>query len=276
MKYDTAIELFNLIDDYAETLFDFKIHKLNDDELQPFRKSIDLDYVIGIFSAENIDESLYLIFVDWRGQDNYYIIIRLKESINPIVELHNTRFIEPFGVTLEWNYSPRKRDGKNEKRIDYFKRYYGSVDVSIAVPTSSEDIEDFIADIFSLVTNRLKADYLSSSLPEIRFEFPEGRHIEKIHKRRERSSNLVKQAKQNMKQSQGKLVCQICSFDFEETYGSLGEGFIEAHHTIPVSELDENAQTRIEDIALVCSNCHRMLHRRRPWLKMHQLKNLLN
>lgn len=276
MKYDTALKLFNLIDDYAETIFEFKIHKLTDKEMESFQNSIDLDYVIGIFSAENIHESLYLIFVDWRGQDNYYIVIRLKDNINPLVELHNTRFIEPFGITLEWNYNPRKRDGKNEKRIEYFNRYFGSVDVSIAVPTSSEGIQDFFDDIFSLVTNRLKADYLSSSLPEIRFEFPEGRLTEKIHTRRERNANLVKLAKQNMKRSQGKLVCQVCSFDFEEMYGALGEGFIEAHHTIPVSELDEDAQTRIEDIALVCSNCHRMLHRRRPWLEMHQLKNLLN
>jgi predicted HNH restriction endonuclease len=39
--------------------------------------------------------------------------------------------------------------------------------------------------------------------------------------------------------------------------------------------LRAGSKTRAADIALVCSNCHRMLHRRRPWLTMSDLKTLL-
>ncbi len=74
----------------------------------------------------------------------------------------------------------------------------------------------------------------------------------------------------------GKFVCQACGFDFEEFYGDVGQGFIEAHHTIPVSELRPGSKTKAGDIALVCSNCHRMLHRRRPWITMSDLKTLLD
>ena len=35
-------------------------------------------------------------------------------------------------------------------------------------------------------------------------------------------------------------------------------------------------ETKIEEIAIVCSNCHRMLHRKRPWLKIDELKNIRN
>ncbi len=60
-----------------------------------------------------------------------------------------------------------------------------------------------------------------------------------------------------------------------ERYGEIGDGYIEGHHTKPISEMSENEQTKVEDIALVCANCHRMLHRKRPWLSITELKNLI-
>lgn len=59
------------------------------------------------------------------------------------------------------------------------------------------------------------------------------------------------------------------------TYGEVGKDFIECHHTVPVSELTEGMKTKLSDMALVCSNCHRMLHRKRPWLRLSDLKALL-
>lgn len=58
------------------------------------------------------------------------------------------------------------------------------------------------------------------------------------------------------------MKCQICGFDFNEVYGTLGEGFIEVHHRVPLYSLEQeiipNPKT---DLICVCSNCHRMLHR---------------
>ena len=59
----------------------------------------------------------------------------------------------------------------------------------------------------------------------------------------------------------GCLACEACGFDLKQHYGSIGEGFIEAHHVVPLSQLRLQQRTRLSDIALVCSNCHRMLHR---------------
>ncbi|WP_290370142.1 HNH endonuclease [Peribacillus sp. Bi134] len=50
---------------------------------------------------------------------------------------------------------------------------------------------------------------------------------------------------------------------------------MEEHHTKPVSDMGETELTLVEDIALVCSNCHGMLHRKRPWFSINQLKQLL-
>ena len=105
--------------------------------------------------------------------------------------------------------------------------------------------------------------------------FPEGKEIYKLHRTIERNSAVVKLAKQVGLRNDPLLRCQACGFSFVQTYGSLGEGFIEAHHILPLSELTEETETKIEDIALVCSNCHRMIHRR-PGLSLNGLKNLLD
>ncbi len=106
-------------------------------------------------------------------------------------------------------------------------------------------------------------------------EFPEGKIVERKHKARERNSELIKKAKQNFKEKNGKLFCQICGFDFEKKYGKLGANFIEAHHTIPVSEMNVGYTSKIDEIAIVCSNCHKMLHRKRPWVKMDELEKII-
>ena len=106
-------------------------------------------------------------------------------------------------------------------------------------------------------------------------EFPEGKIKERIHKSRERSPELIKLAKKNFKEKYGKLFCQICKFDFEKRYGEVGIDFIEGHHTIAVETMPPDYKTKPEEIAMLCGNCHRMIHRKRPWLTMENLKLLL-
>lgn len=72
------------------------------------------------------------------------------------------------------------------------------------------------------------------------------------------------------------LPCFVCGFSFSKNYGKHGDKFIEAHHLTPISELTEETKTKLEDIVLVCSNCHKMIHRFRPWLNIDELKNILN
>ena len=73
-------------------------------------------------------------------------------------------------------------------------------------------------------------------------------------------------------QEQAATSCDACTFSFSNTYGDFAQHYIEAHHTIPVPQLRGNSHPRIRDLALVCSNCHRMLHLKRPWLTIAQLK----
>jgi 5-methylcytosine-specific restriction protein A len=107
-----------------------------------------------------------------------------------------------------------------------------------------------------------------SDLDEGLQEAPEGRLLTRKHLVRERNRKLVESKRRKAMKRDGKLVCEICDFDFAIHYGIRGSGFIECHHTKPVETLAEGHKTHINDLALVCANCHRIIHRGRPWLSV--------
>lgn len=43
--------------------------------------------------------------------------------------------------------------------------------------------------------------------------------------------------------------------------GQPSDGCIEAHHLIPRSQKQEPGATSLDGLMLVCSNCHRIVHR---------------
>lgn len=105
--------------------------------------------------------------------------------------------------------------------------------------------------------------------------FAEGKEKYLLHRLRERDSSITRKAKAARLKETGELSCDICEFDFYKKYGKLGLGFIEAHHKVPISRLDGNSKTKISDLALVCSNCHRMLHRQKETMGISDLKKII-
>lgn len=59
--------------------------------------------------------------------------------------------------------------------------------------------------------------------------------------------------------------CEACGFNFLEKYGNWGRDFAEVHHIIPLSELKGKEQLTDpkKHLAVLCSNCHSMVHRKR-------------
>ncbi len=108
------------------------------------------------------------------------------------------------------------------------------------------------------------------------YEGKEGMVLFKIHKIRERAPKIVKKKKAEVLKQKGSLECEGCKFNFYNYYGDRGEGFIECHHTKPVSAIQENESTKLVDLILLCSNCHRMVHRKRPWLNLRELTELIS
>ena len=96
---------------------------------------------------------------------------------------------------------------------------------------------------------------------DLGMEAEEGRSRLVMHMRRERSARLVAIKKQKSLKGGGSLDCEICGFNFSREYGDIGNGFIECHHLKPLSSVGCTVNTRLDDLALVCSNCHRVIHR---------------
>ena len=108
------------------------------------------------------------------------------------------------------------------------------------------------------------------------FEFAEGRTVTEAHKRRERNPNLRKTLI-SKKRKTGRLACEICGGI--EPDGPLGESMFEAHHIVPLAAAGEERKTKLKDLALLCANCHRMLHRaistEKRWIAIPEARNLL-
>jgi hypothetical protein len=109
----------------------------------------------------------------------------------------------------------------------------------------------------------------------------EGKSKLAIHMRYERDNSLIKKIKKKALISNPMLNCEVCGFSFFEKYGSLGQGFIEAHHLQPLNETKETKTSRAS-IALVCSNCHKMIHKGiskledNKILTVNELKEIIN
>lgn len=92
------------------------------------------------------------------------------------------------------------------------------------------------------------------------------------HFSRERKPQIVAAKKSQVLKTTGSLKCEACEFDFTERYGAIGKGFCEVHHKVPLSSLSEQTETKLKDLAILCSNCHRMIHRTKPMSGVDEFK----
>ncbi|MEW1974149.1 HNH endonuclease [Microbacterium profundi] len=91
-------------------------------------------------------------------------------------------------------------------------------------------------------------------------ESREGGILEHLARRRERDPGLRSRKIQTALDAGIALSCEVCGFNFGLTYGERGEGYIEVHHVTPLHISGETV-TKLDDLALLCANCHRMCHR---------------
>lgn len=92
------------------------------------------------------------------------------------------------------------------------------------------------------------------------YEGFEGRLVPKVHLVRERDPKLVAKFKASLAEAR----CEACSINLSEIYGALAADYIEAHHKNPVALIKEGSATTLDDLAALCPNCHRIIHKNYP------------
>lgn len=109
---------------------------------------------------------------------------------------------------------------------------------------------------------------------DLDYEGVEGKLLYVRHRRRERDPSLRKNKIVAASKAGLPIACEVCSFDFNSVYGVRGRDFIEVHHVLPLFVSGET-KTKISDLVLLCSNCHRMIHRGNPWLTPDELSAIV-
>jgi len=144
---------------------------------------------------------------------------------------------------------------------------YIRVEPSDDVPTSQEELAE--PEVFDQITSDPPTvDMSTLTVREGRLKLVE-------HFQRERNREIIKAKKQQVLRATGRLTCEVCGFDFARVYGDVGRGFCEVHHKVPLAEVITEITTKLEDLAILCANCHRMVHRTNPFKSVEELKQLV-
>ncbi len=223
---------------------------------------------------DKLDPDAHDLFQRWRREhwDNGYFI-NCKSSSHLI--LHRASCQHPGGA--EWVSSEggsltkfRKACSTNPRELQRWAKQTSD--------TSLELCKDCKPDFGDLASVELDSDGLDELLPEFEqslLSISEGRKKFVTHLRRERKLEIIRAKKEQVLKEVGRLKCEVCGFDFKEKYGKLGEGFSEAHHKMPLSAVEAETETSLDDLAILCSNCHRMIHKTNPMESVEQFRRQL-
>jgi 5-methylcytosine-specific restriction enzyme A len=231
--------------------------------------------------------AVYDRFITYTVQDGYYIVYLVQEDFSGIYISLNQ------GVTtIREQYGADAKKALRARASDYLARLgaysddliSGPIDLQVksqsslgalyeqgaicskyyeqsAIPSDevlAEDLNRFLDYYFNLVSRETALfDQSQKEQDEEGLEWEDLRVL-RVHKRVERNQRLAQKAKRILG-----LTCQACGFNFEETYGPTGKDYIEAHHLTPLSQLKGKriAFDAKQDFAVLCANCHRMIHR---------------
>lgn len=225
-------------------------------------------------------------FVTDSAQDGYYLVYLIKEDLTGIYLSLNQ------GVTsIRAQYGSGAKEALRVRASDFLARLGRVTDglligpIDLATTSSSlgtfyeqgaicslyypcpnlpsdevlsTDLHRFIKLYFTLVSNEPRLFEQADIEEDEKDLGQENLRRLREHKRIERNKKLAARAKKVHGYK-----CKACGFDFEQRYGPLGAGFIEAHHLTPLAELRGQTVSldARRDFTVLCSNCHRMIHR---------------
>jgi len=179
-----------------------------------------------------------------------------------------TQIVGKGVITQGYKYDPNVLAGSQEPWEHYVKVKWKQDFTPFTHKLGAEQTT-----VLKLEGQRLKELLKKESQITIKIEnieVEEGRQYIAEKKFRQRNRGLIE-----VKKTNSDYRCEVCGMNFKEKYGKIGEKYIIAHHLVTIGSRKESTTTTLKDIALVCSNCHVMLHRKNPPYKINELKTML-
>ncbi|SDH03668.1 HNH endonuclease [Desulfosporosinus hippei] len=266
--------------------------ELNKDQYNPIIGALKR-YALGTYDLY-LENSLEMFLVNREskkllkkvGNSQYTDGVRIDKEFHEIFNPEDSKFFVPRGkareikvlfnnkiFSAEYRFEDQTDKSIVLQSIRFRKELKKEFEKVFPTPEGEFTIEvgsDLCHFIFSHIAVTIEEDLD----PECKDEYSEGKEYYRLHRMRERKSGVVKQAKKLFIKKHGRLFCEVCSADFPKIYGDRGNNFIEGHHRKLVSEMKEGDKTKIEDIAMLCSNCHRMIHKK-PIISVEDLAKVV-
>ena len=228
------------------------------------------------WTEDEVILALDLYFRKKSWDANSVEVIELSEILNRL-GIHdsgnkNAKFRNPSGVSLklsnfahldpEYDGDGMKGGSKIDRKIwNKYSRDRGAL---------SE-----MASKIRLAGENLPEDYADSGTNEDDEVLQlEGGVLFRRHRYLERNkSNRAKKIKSVLKKT-GKISCEVCGIEPHVDYG-LDKILIECHHKIPLKDLPQATKPKLSDLALLCPNCHRAIHRIEDCSDLDELRKRL-
>lgn len=232
--------------------------------------------------TKTAQEGYYLVYLFCEDMSGVYLSINqgitevaktYKKNKKDILRIRANNYRAKIDMLEAYNHTEidlKISNNNSDSKLYEFGNIYSKFYSKESIPAKEEIIKDlnyFLDKYKELVYNDNEEIY-----EDEKKGFFEKKQL-KYHYRIERNSNLAKQ----VKKIKG-YKCECCSFKFSDKYKHLGEKFIEAHHLYPISKLDFGYH-RIDpekDFAVLCSNCHRMIHKLDDPSDLSGLKRMIN
>ena len=112
--------------------------------------------------------------------------------------------------------------------------------------------DDAAAELFKLWQDR----YAGKRPTDTSQGFAEGEPVELTLTKYERDPKV----RQAALKRHGRI-CMVCSLDFSRNYGDFAANCVEVHHLEALSGRGRKNLTKIDDVVVLCPNCHRAIHR---------------
>ena len=198
-------------------------------------------------------------------KDTENILISRAAIMRSKVPSHTNRFKSNISINL------KKGDKVKERWIS--SAAFGKVYKINKIPEEKELVEDLeeILKLYQIIISKggvvegeFKKVYVDQDQDATGGETKIIKHIDKEIEIIKTDRNFIIGLKKN-----SDYTCQACGLKYEKIYGdySKKKDFIEAHHIEPKFKVKEEAETNkkmsrsAKDFAMLCANCHRMIHR---------------